>query len=155
MELVPQANIFLKNAFHRKDLMFCKDNRKQEKIIFHINQCLHIKSSLGKFLLPYLPPEFNRFKQMSSNYLGFSLGFCLFHSLKDRKLPKKSMNSNRWFVLKKWLRQQCRTSFQYNQNLKKVNSYKSTNWKRAYKEKSFKVGTKYEQAKHCYKIGIS
>ena len=89
MELVPQANIFLKNAFHRKDLMFCKDNRKQEKIIFHINQCLHIKSSLGKFLLQYFPPEFNRFKQMSSNYLGFSLGFCLSPTLKAGKLPKK------------------------------------------------------------------
>ena len=47
---------------------------------------------------------------------------------------------------KKWLKKQCRTSFEYNQNWKKSQkSYKCTNWKRAYKAKSFKMGTDYEQ----------
>ena len=73
--------------------MFCKDNRKQEKIIFHINQCFHIKSSLGKFLLQYFPPEFNRFKQMRSNYLGSHWDFVYPPSLKPGKLPKKILEN--------------------------------------------------------------
>ena len=47
----------------------------------------------------------------------------------------KTKNSNRWFILKNWLRKRCRTSFKYNQNWKK-SKYRSTNWKR---------GIKYEQ----------
>ena len=54
--------------------MFSKNSYKQEK--FLVTPCLNIKSSLGKYLLQYFPPEFNRFKQMVVNYLGFSLGFC-------------------------------------------------------------------------------
>ena len=55
---------------------------------------MYIKSSLGKFLLQYFPPEFNWFKQMRSNYLQFSLGFCLFLSLKPGNLPYGKLPKN-------------------------------------------------------------
>ena len=62
---------------------------------------MYIKSSLGKFLLQYFPPEFNRFKQMRSKYLGFSLGFCLSPSLKPGKLPKSLENCLKTLKLSK------------------------------------------------------
>ena len=68
--------------------MICKNNHEQKKM-FYINQYLYIESSLGEFLLQYFPPEFNRFKQMKSNYLGFWLGFCLFPLPKTWKIAKK------------------------------------------------------------------
>ena len=68
--------------------MICKNNHEQKKM-FYINQYLYIESSLGEFLLQYFPPDFNRFKQMKSNYLELSLGFCLFPLPTAWKIAKK------------------------------------------------------------------
>ena len=57
----PSKNVYIS---YKEDLMFCKNKHEQEKRSFYINQCLHIKSSVGKFLLQYFPLVSNGFNQL-------------------------------------------------------------------------------------------